>query len=83
MTAAAEAAEAKRALLMLPAPVENPLLDELNALAASLAASPASVPAPALLPPAEQASVRSGPAPAAQFRLRFLAPAPVPSPDPG
>ena len=35
------AVEPKPQLLMLPAPVENPMLVELNALAASLASAPA------------------------------------------
>ena len=38
--------EANRPVLMLPAPVENPVLVELNALAASIAASPAPQPLP-------------------------------------
>ena len=42
----AKAAEAKREVLMLPAPVENLVLVELNALAASLASTPARAPEP-------------------------------------
>ena len=38
---AAAAVEAKPQLLMLPAPVEDPMMDQLNAMAASLAAGPA------------------------------------------
>jgi hypothetical protein len=49
---AAAAVEAKPQLLMLPAPVEHPMMNQLNAMAASLAASPAREP----LPLAQQAT---------------------------